>query len=29
MDPDGKPLALIPAEEGPQAVADELRKWVS
>jgi protein SCO1/2 len=29
MSPDGKPLALVPAEQGPQAVADELRKWVT
>ena len=28
MDPDGKPLALVPAERGPEAVADEVAKWV-
>ncbi len=28
MDPDGKPLALLPTEQGPRAVADEIRKWV-
>lgn len=28
MDPDGKPIALLPQEEGPQAVADELKRWV-
>ena len=28
MDPNGKPLALLPTEQGPQAVADEIRKWV-
>jgi protein SCO1/2 len=27
MDPAGQPLALIPADEGPQAVADEIAKW--
>lgn len=29
MDTVGKPVALVPAEQGPQAVADELRKWVT
>ena len=29
MNPDGKPVALIPAEQGPQAVADEIKRWVS
>ncbi len=29
MDPDGKPLALIPADQGPRAVADEIQKWAS
>lgn len=28
MDPAGKPLALIPADQNPQAVADELKRWV-
>ncbi|MEG3163721.1 SCO family protein [Sphingomonas sp. PB2P19] len=28
MDPDGKPIALLPQDQGPQAVADELRRWV-
>ena len=28
MDPEGKPMALVPAEQGPQAVADEVAKWV-
>ncbi|CAN5564741.1 hypothetical protein BH10PSE14_BH10PSE14_34200 [soil metagenome] len=28
MDPDGKPLALVPVEQPPQAVADEVRRWV-
>jgi protein SCO1/2 len=28
MDPDGKPLALLPAEGTPQAIADELSKWI-
>ena len=28
MGPDGKPLALVPAEQSPQAVADLLRQWV-
>ena len=27
MGPDGKPLALLPTEQGPQAVADEIRRW--
>ena len=27
MDPAGKPLALIPADKGPEAVATEVRKW--
>ena len=29
MDPDNRPLALVPADEGPQAVADEIRRWAS
>ncbi len=28
MDPDGKPLALLPHDETPKAIADELVKWV-
>jgi len=28
MDPQGKPLALLPQDETPQAVAAELAKWV-
>ncbi|MET4897364.1 SCO family protein [Sphingomonadaceae bacterium jetA1] len=28
MDPDGKPLALIPADQGPEAVAASLEQWV-
>jgi len=27
MDTDGKPLALLPVEQGPQAVADEIKRW--
>ncbi len=27
MDPAGKPLALLPSDKGPQAVADEIRRW--
>jgi len=27
MDKDGKPLALLPLEQGPQAVADEIKHW--
>jgi len=27
MDTDGKPLALLPIEQGPQAVADEIKHW--
>lgn len=29
MDPDGKPMALLPTEEGADAVAAEIRRWVS
>lgn len=29
MAPDGKPIALLPQEQGPQAVADEIKRWVS
>ena len=28
MDPDGKPVALLPSEGPPQKVAEELAKWV-
>ncbi len=28
MDPEGKPMALLPAEKGPQELAAELAKWV-
>ncbi|WP_244923129.1 SCO family protein [Stakelama pacifica] len=28
MGPQGEPIALLSADESPQAVADELRKWV-
>ncbi len=28
MDPDGKPLALLPTEAGAAKVADELQRWV-
>ena len=28
MDPAGKPLAMLPVDLGPQAVAAELAKWV-
>lgn len=28
MDPDGKPLALLPSDGTPQAISDELNKWV-
>ena len=27
MDPDGKPLALLPQDKGPQAVADDIKIW--
>ena len=27
MDPDGKPLALLPTEQGPHAVATEIKRW--
>ena len=29
MDPDGKPIALLPQEQGPDAVATEIKRWVS
>lgn len=29
MDPDNKPLALLPTEQGPQAVADEIKRWAT
>lgn len=29
MDPAGKPVALIPQDGGPRAVADEIERWVS
>ncbi|WP_174293273.1 SCO family protein [Sphingomonas bacterium] len=29
MDPDNKPLALLPTEQGAQAVADEIRRWAT
>lgn len=29
MDPEGRPLALLPQEQGPQAVADEIKHWAS
>jgi len=28
MDPQGKPLALLPQDKSPEAVATELRRWV-
>ncbi|TCM18019.1 protein SCO1/2 [Novosphingobium sp. PhB165] len=28
MDPDGKPIAMLPVDKGPEAVAAELGKWV-
>ena len=28
MDPDGKPLAMLPHEDGPEALLKELRRWV-
>jgi protein SCO1/2 len=27
-DPDGKPVAIIPHDQGPQGVADELERWM-
>ncbi|MFN3520170.1 MAG: SCO family protein, partial [Sphingomonas sp.] len=27
MSPDGKPLALLPQEGPPQAIADEIKRW--
>ncbi len=29
MGPDGQPIALVPADESPQAVADMLERWVA
>ena len=29
MDPAGKPVALIPADKGPRAVADEIERWAT
>ena len=29
MDPQGKPLAFLPIDKGPAAVADELARWTS
>lgn len=28
FDPNGNPLATLPTDEGPEAVADEIEKWV-
>lgn len=28
MDPDGKPISMLPVDKGPDAVAAELEKWV-
>lgn len=28
MDPDGNPIAMLPVDKGPEAVAAELAKWV-
>jgi protein SCO1/2 len=28
MGPDGKPIALLPTDQGPQAIARELERWV-
>lgn len=28
MDPDGKPIAMLPVDKGPEAVSAELAKWV-
>jgi len=28
MDPDGKPIAMLPVDRGPEAVSAELAKWV-
>ena len=28
IDPAGKPIAMLPTDQGPQAVRDELAKWV-
>jgi protein SCO1/2 len=28
MDPQGRPLALLPQEKSPQAIATEMKRWV-
>jgi protein SCO1/2 len=28
MDPDNKPIALLPTDQGPDATADEIKRWV-
>jgi protein SCO1 len=28
MDPDGKPIALLPLDQGADAIADEIKRWV-
>jgi protein SCO1/2 len=28
MSPEGKPIALLPSEGSPQAIAAELKRWV-
>ncbi|THD36173.1 MAG: SCO family protein [Sphingomonas sp.] len=28
MDPDNKPIALLPTDQGPAATADEIKRWV-
>ena len=29
MDPAGKPIALLPSDQSPQAVVDEIKRWAS
>ena len=28
MDPDNKPIALLPTDQGADATADEIKRWV-
>jgi protein SCO1/2 len=27
MDPDGKPIAMLPHDKGAQAIANEIERW--
>jgi protein SCO1/2 len=28
MDPQGKPMALLPQDQSPEAIATEIKRWV-